>query len=249
MKKALLPALLFGLAVMPALAVAGPSQSRANGSADQHTQATRQQAKANSSDMSKNVKDALGEVTGATATVKDMRKDPGTAELLDRAKGVFILPDYGRAGLGIGGSGGQGVLLAKTNGTWSDPVFYNIGSVSLGLQAGVSAGRVAMILLTDQAVNSFKGNTSFSLNADAELTIVNYSERGQANLGKADVVFWTNVEGAYAGVTASASAVSADGDANHAYYGTPEATPGKILNGTVSKARPEATQLKDALNA
>ncbi len=41
-----------------------------------------------------------------------------------------------------------------------------------------------MLLMTDRALNSFKGNNTFSLNADAGLTIINYSARGQASIGK-----------------------------------------------------------------
>jgi lipid-binding SYLF domain-containing protein len=196
---------------------------------------------------SSEVKDAAGEVKEATSVVQQMQKKSDVAQLLDKAQGVFILPDYGRAALGIGGSGGQGVLLARHDGTWSDPVFYNVGSVSLGLQAGVSAGQVAMILMTPEAVNSFKGNNTFSLNADAELTIINYSARTQGSLGKADVVFWSDAEGAYAGGSLSASAISADGDANRAYYGRQDATPDAIMSGRVTADHPETASLKQAL--
>jgi lipid-binding SYLF domain-containing protein len=76
-------------------------------------------------------------VTEAATVVHKMQSQPDAAKLLDQAQGVFILPDYGRAAVGVGGAGGQGVLLAKQYGRWTGPVFYNVGSISLGRQDGL----------------------------------------------------------------------------------------------------------------
>src|ERR1051325_7390908 len=194
-------------------------------------------------------KDANHELQEATRLVKQMKKDSEMARALAKAKGIFLVPDYGRGAFVVGGSGGQGVLFAKKNGEWVGPVFYNLGSVSIGAQAGVSAGQVAMVLMSDKAVNSFQGDNSFSLDANAGLTIVNWSARGQASLGTSDVIVWSDTEGAYAGVAFSASDINADEHANRAFYDTVGATPGTILTGRVHAIDPAARNLEQALGA
>ena len=63
------------------------------------------------------------------------------------------------------------------DGRWSGPAFYNMGGVSIGAQAGVSSGQIALILMDDRALRTFGQDNKFSLNADAGLTFVNYRPR------------------------------------------------------------------------
>jgi len=68
---------------------------------------------------------------------------------LKTAKGVVIFPQILKAGFFLGGSGGSGILLVRneTTGTWSDPAFYTLGSVTFGLQFGGEAAEVVMVAL------------------------------------------------------------------------------------------------------
>jgi len=226
--RTLLCSLVFGgLTMAPAFVAVGHAQSAAN--TDER-------------------KDALNDLKEATQVVQQMNKQPEAKQLIDRAKGVFLIPDYGRAALVVGGSGGEGVLLVRTGAGWSDPVFYNLGSISAGAQAGVTAGQLAMVLMTDRAVNSFKGQNTFSLNANAGLTIVNWSARGQASLGKADVVLWSDTEGLFGGASISVSDISADTEENQAYFGRNDTSPGGILSGKITRRTDESAALKDALS-
>lgn len=179
----------------------------------------------------------------AAATLQEMKSEPKLRQLLEKSKGVFIVPDYGRGAAGIGVRGGEGVLLAHQGEQWSGPVFYDIGGISLGAQLGAEAGEIAMLLMSEQALNSFRGNNTFSLNAGANLTVVDYSGLSQASLGKdaGDVVFWSGTEGAFAGVSLSATDISWDDDENAAYYGKQQVTPTDVLSGKV-KAPPSALQ-------
>ena len=70
------------------------------------------------------------------------------------------------------------LVVARQNGTWSDPVFYDVGGIRLGAQFGAEEARIAMPLMTDCAVDRFKQQNNFSLNADAGLTVTDYSARG-----------------------------------------------------------------------
>lgn len=162
--------------------------------------------------------DTIQQVNNAAKVVKQMESDPQVKKLMQQAKGVFIVPQYGRGGLGIAGRGGEGVMLAKNNGKWSHPVFYNFGGVSIGAQAGAEVGSIAMLLMNDKAVNNFMQDNKFSLTADAGLTIVNYTAKAQATAGRGDVIVWSDTKGAFADVAVGVIDINFDDDENQAFY-------------------------------
>ena len=89
---------------------------------------------------------ATRHVNDAVTVAQRMLQETRMKELLQQAKGIFIVPTYGRAALGIGASGGAGVLLVKrADGSWSDPAFYNIGGISAGAQVGAEGGAISMV--------------------------------------------------------------------------------------------------------
>lgn len=176
--------------------------------------------------------DAKETVNKAAEVVQRLKANAETRSTLSQAKAVFIVPNYGRAALGIGGAGGEGVLVANNNGTWSSPAFYNIGSISLGLSAGVEAGSIAFLVMTDKGLDGFDKENNFSLNADAGVTVVNWSKRGQLSAGKgADVIVWADTEGLYGDLSVSVADIKWDGEANQSYYSR-TVTARDILNGT-----------------
>ena len=141
---------------------------------------------------------AIKHVNDAVAVAQKMLEEPRMKELLQQAKGIFIVPTYGRAALGVGASGGAGVLLIKrADGLWSDPAFYNTGGISAGLQAGAEGGAIALVLNNEKAVNKFMQKNAFSVNAAAGLTIVNWSKIAEGSLGDGDVVAWAGTKGLY----------------------------------------------------
>jgi lipid-binding SYLF domain-containing protein len=184
-------------------------------------------------------------VSYAVQTVQQIKADPHFADDLKNATGVFIMPNLVKGAFILGGEGAQGVLLKhKPDGTWSNPAFVDIGSISVGAQAGGKAGPAAMILMTQKALNDFTQSNNFSLNAKAGLTIVNYAAQGQAPVGKGDVIVWSNQGGAFAGVTVGGADIMQDTTKDRAYYGKPVDAQ-QILNGGATNA--EAKRLTSAL--
>ncbi len=188
--------------------------------------------------------DAKSLVKEATAEVKKMEKDPQLKKLMAKAKGIYLVPEFGRGALVVGGRGGAGVVLAHTNGQWTNPIFYDFGAISFGAQAGASGGQVAFLLMTKNAVDQFKSGNKISLNAGAGLSIVAYSANAQASWGKGDIVMWSDTAGAYAGATISITDLNWDDDSNMAYYGR-KVDPSEVLAGKVNT--PNAKQLKQNL--
>jgi lipid-binding SYLF domain-containing protein len=179
--------------------------------------------------------------------IQQMDADPGMKKLLKQAKGVYIVPDYGRAALGVGARGGAGVLFVKQGSKWGNPAFYNMGGVSVGAQAGVEAGAIALVLNSQKALNSFKKDNNFSLNAEAGLTIVNWSAKAQGSAGKGDVVVWSDTEGAFGDLAVSVTDINFDEKETGAFYGTKTASAADVISGKMKAPRSPA--LQDALAA
>jgi lipid-binding SYLF domain-containing protein len=190
---------------------------------------------------------AIKHVNDAVGVVKRMLQEPRMRELLQQAKGVFIVPTYGRAALGVGASGGAGVLLMKrADGSWSDPVFYNIGGISAGAQVGAESGAIALVLNNEKAVNKFMQKNAFALNAESGITIVNFSKIAQGSVGDGDVVAWSGTKGLYGNLVAvGVSDIRFNQTLANAFYHQP-VTPADVLAGR-APAKPAAAELKQAL--
>jgi SH3 domain-containing YSC84-like protein 1 len=165
-------------------------------------------------------------VEDAAATVRAARTDPsfGNApELLDRARAVLVVPQLIKGGFFVGGEGGRGVMSARTGGTWSDPAFYTLASGSFGLQVGVEAAQVVMIVLTDRAFQALQED-SFKFGGGIDLAVATIGTGVEGAVTPAmqpDIVVWSKAGGLYAGLTLEGSVIAPDEDANEDYYGGP----------------------------
>jgi SH3 domain-containing YSC84-like protein 1 len=157
-------------------------------------------------------------VDSSAKVIANFKSNPNFTKLLDKAKGVFIIPDLVKGAVVVGGSGGTGVLVAHDNGHWSDPAFMTLGSISIGAQAGGKAGPVVMFLMTPKAVGDFTQHNNFSLNGNANLTIVTWSPNAQGSVGKGDVIVWSGQNGAFAGLDINGVDVHADTGYDKTYY-------------------------------
>lgn len=184
--------------------------------------------------MQTNQRDAQQLINAAVKTIQTMKANPRMRRLMRQAKGVLIVPRFGRGAFLVGAKGGEGLLLMhKPDGSWSDPVFYSLGGLSIGAQIGGEYGEAAYLLMTRQAVGAFQGPNNFSLNAGAGLSIINYSAAAQGSWGKGDIVFWTNTGGAYVSANLGISDVSWDSGLTRAYYNNRRVTPADIINGNM----------------
>lgn len=197
----------FAALLMFACALPAATAQGASGGADSGSASRRQQAAA------KHVSDAVG-------VVQRMASEAGMSALIDRAQGVFIVPSYGRAALGVGGAGGAGVLMARrADGSWGNPAFFNLGGLSIGLQAGVEGGPLALVLMNAKAVDRFRGKNNFSLNADAGITVVNFARMAQGSTA-GDVIAWSGAKGVFGNaVTVGINDVRFNERMTDAYYG------------------------------
>jgi lipid-binding SYLF domain-containing protein len=208
------------------------------------TQATGRATSTNATRNTSEANDAVDTVNKAVQVVHTMEADPTIATVLKRAKGVYVVPTFGRGALIVGARGGAGVLLVRHGESWGNPAFYNMGGVSIGAQAGGEGGPVAFILNNQKAMNSFMQDNKFSLNADAGLTVVDWSKKGIESAGWGDITAWSNTKGLFGGAAISITDVHYDQDKNTAYYNKRVAAR-DVVTGKVSN--PQAAALKQAL--
>jgi len=159
-------------------------------------------------------------VTGSVNVVRQLELDTRMRPLLGAAKGIFIVPAYKRAAVGVGAEGGTGLLLVRhDDGSWSQPVFYNTGGLSLGLQAGAEGGALAFVLNSRKAVDAFLKKNNVSLSASTGLTVINWNRMVERSVRGSDVVAWSDSKGLFG----DAAAVELNGvrysqSLNNAYY-------------------------------
>lgn len=145
-------------------------------------------------------------------------------QFLHRARAVVICPRIFKAAFFFGGEGGDCVLASRaSNGSWSDPAFYTVGSGSFGLQIGAQDAEVMIMLMNDTALNAFL-NSQFKFGAEAGLSVATLGAGIGGSTGTAlgaDIVTFSKSRGLYGGVSLSGSVFSSQTAMDQQYYGQP----------------------------
>lgn len=164
----------------------------------------------------------------ADRTVTHLKHDPAfatAARMMDGARAVYIVPKLVKGGFIFGAEGGAGVLVRRTGkGGWGEPKFYDMGSASFGLQAGLEQAELVFIINSERALAGIE-HGNFKLGAGAGVTVVNLSSgaEGATTAHGGDIVVWTSGTGAYAGISFNGSVISPDKDMNSTPTNGPEA--------------------------
>jgi lipid-binding SYLF domain-containing protein len=170
---------------------------------------------------------AQGLVDRARVTLQEFMQDSNYSWLkdnLDHARGVLVFPQVIKGGFVWGGSGGTGVLMVRDEktGSWGQPAFYTVGSVTFGLQIGGEASQVVILAMTPKAIDSLL-STSFKLGGDVSIALgpVGGGVKASADIPTvtADFVSFVKSKGLYAGLNLEGSVIAVRDSLNSAYYG------------------------------
>ena len=102
---------------------------------------------------------------------------PKTREFGQKAKAVLVFPSIVKAGLVVGGQGGEGAMLVN-----GEPVgFYRIGAVSYGLQAGAETYAYALFFMTDSAVDYLKNSKGWSVGSGPSIVMLDKGKARNTN--------------------------------------------------------------------
>ena len=187
-------------------------------------------------------------VNKAGVTFKDFMVDDNYSwlrEHLKDAKGLLIFPLVLKAGFFLGGSGGNGVLVVKDlkNDDWSQPAFYTIGTVSFGLQVGVEAAEVVVMVMTQKALDSLF-TSSFKLGGDISAAAGPSGAGLKADV-TADFISFARSVGIFIGLDLEGSVISVRESLNKAYYGKDVSPVDIVMKNEVSNHR--SIELRTAL--
>jgi lipid-binding SYLF domain-containing protein len=94
---------------------------------------------------------------------------PKAAELRTKAKAVLVFPDILKAGLIVGGEGGNGTMFGPKGEVLG---YYNAAAVSYGLQAGAQSFSQAMFLMTDEAVSYLNKSDGWSVGVGPSVVVL-----------------------------------------------------------------------------
>ena len=171
-------------------------------------------------------------------------------EVLEHAKCIAVVPHLVKAGFIFGGKGGKGVATCRTANGWSAPAFITISGGSWGLQIGVEAVDLVLIIQNEKGMQKLL-SSNFQIGADASAAagpVGRHAEAGTDWKMDTEILTYSRAKGAFAGLTLEGASLRRDSDSEHAIYGR-NVTTRAILLGKVaapSAARPFLAEIREA---
>lgn len=127
------------------------------------------------------------------------KHEPNAKALGEKAVGILVFPSIVRAGFIVGGSGGDGVLFKKEKAV----AYYNSGTASVGLQAGVQTFGYAVFFMTPGEMKKFENSKGWDIGAAPTVVVVDTGAGREFNTMTAKsgiYAFIFNQEGLMAGM-------------------------------------------------
>jgi lipid-binding SYLF domain-containing protein len=165
------------------------------------------------------------------------------SSVLGKAEGIAIFPGTIRGGFIVGAERGRGILSVRDEKTraWSAPAFLTITGGSVGLQIGVRATDLVLVIQNRRGLEQLVRN-EWKIGAGAAATAGPVGRDAQAATDiqlRAEILSYSRSRGLFAGATVEGATIRQDEDANGRFYGEKFTTRQVVFD---NKARaPEAT--------
>ena len=183
----------------------------------------------------------LGSATTVLHEIMGMPDKGIPEEVLEHAKCVAVVPHMVKGGFVFGGKGGKGVATCRTANGWSAPAFITISGGNWGLQIGVEAVDLVMIIQNEKGMQKLL-SSNFHVGADASAAagpVGRHAEAGTNWKMDTEILTYSRAKGVFAGLTLEGASIRQDNDSRRAIYG-PKVTTKALLLGKV--AAPAAAQ-------
>jgi len=168
--------------------------------------------------------DATERLENATNVLHEIMGMPDKGipeEVLEHAKCVAVIPHMVKGGFIFGGKGGKGVATCRTANGWSAPAFITISGGNWGLQIGVEAVDVVMIIQNEKGMQRLL-SSNFQIGGDASAAagpVGRHAEAGTDWKMDTEILTYSRAKGAFAGLTLEGASIRQDDDSRHAMYG------------------------------
>jgi lipid-binding SYLF domain-containing protein len=197
--------------------------------------------------------DATDRLENSTNVVHAIMSAPDNGipeEVLEHAKCIAVVPHVVKGGFVFGGKGGKGVATCRTANGWSAPAFITISGGSWGLQIGVEAVDLVMIIQNEKGMQKLL-SSNFQLGADASAAAGPVGRHASAGTDwklDTEILTYSRAKGAFAGLTLEGASIRQDSDSRKAIYGA-KVTTRALLLGKVpapSVAKPFLAEIRGA---
>src|SRR6202795_2913690 len=168
--------------------------------------------------------DATDRLDNATSVMHEIMGMPEKGipeEVLEHAKCIAVIPHMVKGGFVFGGKGGKGVATCRTANGWSAPAFITISGGSWGLQIGVEAVDLVMIIQNEKGMQKLL-SSNFQIGADASAAAGPVGRHAQAGMDwklDTEILTYSRAKGAFAGITLEGASIRQDSDSRRAIYG------------------------------
>lgn len=106
---------------------------------------------------------------GADDALRDFQTQvSGGQVFLDQAAGYLVFPRVLKAGIGVGGETGEGVL--RVGG--SPVAYYRIAAGSVGFQFGAQAKSIVIAFMTRDALTRFRNSEGWRVGVDGSVALI-----------------------------------------------------------------------------
>jgi SH3 domain-containing YSC84-like protein 1 len=168
--------------------------------------------------------DATERLDNSTSVLHEIMGMPDKGipeEVLEHARCVAVIPHMVKGGFVFGAKGGKGVATCRTADGWSAPAFITISGGSWGLQIGVEAVDVVLIIQNDKGVQRLL-SSNFQIGADASAAagpVGRHAEAGTDWKMDTEILTYSRAKGVFAGLTLEGASLRQDNDSREAIYG------------------------------
>jgi lipid-binding SYLF domain-containing protein len=141
--------------------------------------------------------------------------------IMHDAKCIAVVPSMIKIAVGIGGNHGKGVATCRTANGWSAPAPITITGGSWGLQLGVQAVDLVMVVTNDQGMQHLL-SSKFKLGADASAAAGPVGRDATAATDvkmRAEVLTYSRTRGLFAGIDLSGAVINQDKDETTILFG------------------------------
>jgi lipid-binding SYLF domain-containing protein len=100
---------------------------------------------------------------------------PAARELVAKSRGILVMPRVVSAGLGVGGTYGQGEL--RTGNAVAG--YYKTVGASVGFIAGAQSRAMFLLFMNDEALQKFQNSKGWTAGVDASVALATVGANGQ----------------------------------------------------------------------
>ncbi len=167
-----------------------------------------------------------------------------STKILQSAQGIVIIPKMTTAGLLVTASQGDGIVLVRQDGHWSNPVLVTLTGAGAGLKAGVKSSSIILIFTHRQELDKLLAG-HLKLGTSWSIAVGTHRQAAEAtNLVTSSVYDYSDELGLFAGIGIEGTSLRPNPVMNEGLYGRADNL-GTLLSASLT---PLTDIAKDAVN-